>query len=277
MTDKTEVTEIPINKIRPAPWQPRETFEKEAIKTLGESLKEKGIIQPIVVRRNKTGDGYQIIAGERRWRAWEYTGKTTIPAVIKDVDDFTAKELSFIENRQREDLTVNEIEKSVYDMWIEGFKLGRYTSYADMRRQTGEPDEVISGIVKAFSEKNSLKNAKRLTPDIIDKATYTDFSITRPLENNPEARAELLKIRVEDPDKLKKAEARTVSKAISEAPQQTGIWYIANVLPENKRHQRHNRNVYYTHISGKRSHFKREFSPCTSGSKYSIEINGTIW
>lgn len=216
MSNKTEVTEIPINKIRPAPWQPRETFEKEKIAALGESLKEKGIIQPIVVRKNKTGDGYQIIAGERRWRAWEYTGKKTIPAVIKDVDDFTAKELSIIENWHREDLSESEKEKFISNLWIEGFKAGKYTSYSDMMRKTGISESTISRTVEANAERHSLKNSPMAK--VVKNATARDLAETRHLKEVPEAREELLKIRVEKPELLNTEALRNVVKVIKDVP-----------------------------------------------------------
>jgi len=218
MSDKTEVTEIPLNKIKAAPWQPRELFDKDKIKSLGESLKEKGIIQPIVVRKDKTGEGYELIAGERRFRAWSYTGKATIPAVIKDVDDFTAKEISIIENWHREDLTENEKDKFILELWRDGQHTKYNASVTEMGRTVGISPQIISEIIKSDQERNSLKNEKRLTPDILEQTTYTDLAITRALDKNPEARAELLNMRVSSPDLLKKTEARIVSISVSEAP-----------------------------------------------------------
>lgn len=229
MTDKTEVTEIPINKIRPAPWQPRETFEKEKIAALGESLKEKGIIQPIVVRKNKTGDGYQIIAGERRWRAWEFTGKKTIPAVIKDVDDLTAKELSIIENLHREDLNDIEKEKFIFDLWSDGMKAGKYASVADMGRKTSMPEGVLRNLLNGYKDRNSLK----IPMDSRDRLASDDFTVTRALqETSPEARKELLAIRA-DKSKDKYGDVRS-EKIMPQREMRKVVQTIKEAEPEHQ-------------------------------------------
>jgi len=94
--------EVDINKIEPASSQPRRRFEEEKLLELAASIKEYGIIQPIIVR--KENDYYKIIAGERRWRAAKIAGITKIPVVIKDIDEKEAFELALIENLQRADL-----------------------------------------------------------------------------------------------------------------------------------------------------------------------------
>lgn len=224
-----EIKEIPINKIRPAPWQPRETFEKEKIQALGESLKEKGIIQPIVVRKSKNGDGYQIIAGERRWRAWDFTGEKTIPAIIKNVDDFEAKEISIIENWHREDLTGNEKEKYIYQLWEEGGKDGRYKNIAEMAKKTGIGEESLRHIIAAGDEKHAKKSSA-----FVKMATADDLFTTRVLkEVAPEAREELLKFRVETPEKLTRDEMREVVKAVKNAPEKVQT-AVVKLISEEK-------------------------------------------
>ncbi|HBO85017.1 MAG: hypothetical protein A2073_05120 [Deltaproteobacteria bacterium GWC2_42_11] len=103
---------IPAEDIKPNRFQPRKTFEESSLKELAESIMEKGIIEPVIVRRDDTG--YELIAGERRLRAAKLAGLKDIPAVIKDVSDEEAQELAIIENIQREGL--NPIEQA------EGFK-----------------------------------------------------------------------------------------------------------------------------------------------------------
>ena len=100
--------EIDIGIIKPNRYQPRSDFDFEGLKELGESLKRDGFIQPIVVRRD--GEGYEIVAGERRWRAAKSIGLTKIPVVVMDVDDKKLLTLALIENLQRKDL--NPIEKA---------------------------------------------------------------------------------------------------------------------------------------------------------------------
>ncbi|MBO5733805.1 MAG: ParB/RepB/Spo0J family partition protein [Clostridia bacterium] len=104
-TTETEkdVKKIKITQIEPNKTQPRTAFDEEKIEELADSIREYGLIQPIVVKLNKNGF-YTIIAGERRWRACRLAGLKEIPAVIKDVSEQTEKEITLIENIQREDL-----------------------------------------------------------------------------------------------------------------------------------------------------------------------------
>ena len=107
-TSETEGTvELKINDIDPNRTQPRKEFDDEALRALAESIQEHGVLQPILVRPLFMG-GYQIIAGERRWRAARMAGLTTIPAVIRDMDDEAVMEAALIENLQREDLNPME-------------------------------------------------------------------------------------------------------------------------------------------------------------------------
>lgn len=101
------IQEIPIIQIVPNPNQPRTTFDDEALSELAQSIKEVGIVQPLTVR--KIGGQYQIIAGERRYRAAKIAGLTQVPAYIRNVDDEQVLELALVENIQREDLDPIEI------------------------------------------------------------------------------------------------------------------------------------------------------------------------
>lgn len=96
------VRELPVDDIGANPFQPRTRFDDQAIAELAASIKATGVLQPVLVRR--AGDGYQLVAGERRLRATMAAGLRTIPAVVKDVDDREMMELALIENVQREDL-----------------------------------------------------------------------------------------------------------------------------------------------------------------------------
>ena len=100
------VREIEISRIRPNPNQPRIEFGEEAIKELADSIAERGVLQPILLRPQ--GDGYEIVAGERRWRAAQRARLHTIPAIIREIDEATTAELALIENIQREDLNAIE-------------------------------------------------------------------------------------------------------------------------------------------------------------------------
>lgn len=102
------VREVPIEQLKPNPYQPRKTFPKEALEELAQSIKAKGILQPLLVRRAKDGQGYEIIAGERRWRASQIAKLHAVPVVIKEISDRDAVEIGLIENLQREDLNAME-------------------------------------------------------------------------------------------------------------------------------------------------------------------------
>lgn len=99
---------IPIEQIAPNPLQPRERIDPEALKELANSIREQGILQPILVRPD--GQQHQILVGERRWRASQLAGLKTVPAIVHDIDDRTAQEWALLENIQREDL--NPIEEA---------------------------------------------------------------------------------------------------------------------------------------------------------------------
>lgn len=114
------IHEIDINLIMPNKDQPRKVFDVEKISSLGESISEHGLLQPIVLK--KTGGLYEIIAGERRWRACKQIGLKKIPSIIKDVDSSTIAQLALIENLQREDL--NPIEEAMaYHRLIDDYQI----------------------------------------------------------------------------------------------------------------------------------------------------------
>ena len=104
----SNLNEIPIEQIEPNPDQPRREFDETAMKELASSIQTMGIIAPITLRQ-VAPDRYQIIAGERRWRASQMAGLTTIPAYIRTVEDENVMELALVENIQREDLNAIEI------------------------------------------------------------------------------------------------------------------------------------------------------------------------
>lgn len=107
VTDDDVVKEVDISELRTNPYQPRKQFDSEALEELTESIKEHGIIQPLVVR--KSIHGYEIVAGERRFRAGKKAGLTKVPVVIRDYTDEQMMEIALIENLQREDLNPMEI------------------------------------------------------------------------------------------------------------------------------------------------------------------------
>jgi len=114
------ITEIPIDELRPNPYQPRRVFDEAALAELAQSIREHGVVQPIIVRKGIKG--YDIVAGERRWRAAKLAGLTKIPAVIKVFTEEQVMQVALIENLQREDLNPIEIAQA-YQKLMETFKL----------------------------------------------------------------------------------------------------------------------------------------------------------
>ncbi len=112
------VLEIDISKIKPNPNQPRKNFDEEALQELAASIKVHGIVQPIVLNQEPNGE-YMIIAGERRWRAANLCGLKTVPAIIKNYTDKQVKEISIIENLQREDLNPIEAARAIKQLMDE--------------------------------------------------------------------------------------------------------------------------------------------------------------
>src|SRR5262245_33210290 len=117
---RDRVQRIPLDRIRPCPFQPRKEFTAEALQELADSIQAQGIIQPLVVRPRP--DGFELIAGERRWRAAQKLGWKEIPAIVREADDRAALELALIENLQRENLNPLE-EAQGYAELIEKFLL----------------------------------------------------------------------------------------------------------------------------------------------------------
>ena len=116
-----KIIEIEVEKLRSGKFQPRKNFLDKELKELSDSIRAQGIIQPIIVRTLQ-GNSYEIIAGERRWRAAKLAGLLTVPAIIKDIDDMTASAFALIENIQSEDLNVIE-EAKAYEVFYNKFKM----------------------------------------------------------------------------------------------------------------------------------------------------------
>ena len=118
-TSKKEdgIIELKINEIEPDINQPRKTFDDEKLQELADSIKEHGVIQPIIVTKKE--DYYQIIAGERRWRASKKAGMKTIPAIIREYDEKKIREISLIENIQRQNLNPIETAKAIKELMDE--------------------------------------------------------------------------------------------------------------------------------------------------------------
>ncbi|MDD2620432.1 MAG: ParB/RepB/Spo0J family partition protein [Syntrophomonadaceae bacterium] len=151
--DIQQVCQLSPAVIKAAKEQPRKNFDQEALQELADSIREHGMLQPILVRPNK--DGYEIIAGERRFRAAQVAGLTSIPAIIREIDDTKAAEISLVENIQRDDLTVleegyayrNMIDSYGYTQEMLAAKIGKSRAHvANTVRILTLPPEIIKMI-----------------------------------------------------------------------------------------------------------------------------------
>src|SRR5262245_15943934 len=104
-TGGSSVARLPVEQIHPDRANPRKAFDDTAITELAQSLRQQGVLQPLLVRRDPRGGGYKLIAGERRWRAAQKAGLKEVPAIVREASDAEAYELALVENIQREDLS----------------------------------------------------------------------------------------------------------------------------------------------------------------------------
>ncbi|MBR6021023.1 MAG: ParB/RepB/Spo0J family partition protein, partial [Kiritimatiellae bacterium] len=146
------VVRIPLAKIAKSPWQARRHFGEEELAGLSASIREHGVLQPVLVRRKD--DGYELIAGERRFRAAEAAGLAEIPAQIKDTTDEAAMALALIENIQREDLNLIE-EAEGYRMLLRDFGLTQEEASARL----GKPRATIANALRLLDLSDELKRA----------------------------------------------------------------------------------------------------------------------
>ncbi|HEY2207720.1 MAG TPA: ParB/RepB/Spo0J family partition protein [Gaiellaceae bacterium] len=138
----SELLEIPVDAIHPNPRQPRRRFEPEAASGLAESVRRQGVIQPLLVRPRGIG-GYEIVAGERRWRAAREAGRATVPAVVRDADDRETLLLGLVENVAREQLTPIE-EARAYAVLIDEFSL----SLGEVAERVGRSKPSVSNRIR---------------------------------------------------------------------------------------------------------------------------------
>jgi len=146
---QAQIREVPVSKILPNPAQPRLSYDEESLTELADSIREHGVLQPILVR--PAGTKYELIAGERRWRASGMAGRETIPAIVAEFDEQTALEVSIIENLQREDVSPLE-EAAMFRRMTETFgysvrqlaqKVGKDKGYVENRlRLSDAPGDV---------------------------------------------------------------------------------------------------------------------------------------
>ena len=147
---RDSVVDLKINDISPNNGQPRKVFNDESLNELASSIEENGVIQPIIVQRK--GDGYRIVAGERRWRAARIAGLTVIPAIVRDLTDRETMEQALIENIQREDL--NPIEEAAAMQNL--LKTHRLTQ-EQLAKKLGKPRATIANTIRILNLDESLQ------------------------------------------------------------------------------------------------------------------------
>jgi ParB family chromosome partitioning protein len=191
---------VDIDDLVPNPFQPREEFDKESIGELADSIKSVGEIQPIIVRKQKKG-GYQIIAGERRWRAAKFARLTEVPVLIKDTAEENVLLESLIENLHRKDLESVERENAIYDLW----KTGRWKTQSELGKALGKTNFWVGSNISAALLRREEKIPADVSTRMIDS--------TAALEKE-ERRQIIEKVRREEiPEKDVREFARVVKEA----------------------------------------------------------------
>ena len=150
----------PIGNVRPNPNQPRREFDEQAMLELAQSVEREGIIQPIIVRRTSPGE-YQIIAGERRWRAATLAGLTEVPVIVREADDQKVLELAIVENIQREDLNPIELATAFERMAAE-----LSLSHDEIGQKTGKDRATVTNSIRLLqlpAQVQALVSTRKLT------------------------------------------------------------------------------------------------------------------
>ena len=163
---QAQMREVPVSRILPNPAQPRLSYDEESLTELADSIREHGVLQPILVR--PSGTKYELIAGERRWRASGMVGRETIPAIVVEFDEQTALEVSIIENLQREDVSPLE-EAAMFRKMTETFgysvrqlaqKVGKDKGYVENRLRLSDAPADIRELVSL--RKDTISHAYEL-------------------------------------------------------------------------------------------------------------------
>ncbi len=197
------LSELPIDKIQRGEYQPRKHFDEEALQELANSISAQGVIQPIVVR--KEGSHYELIAGERRWRASQLAGLQSIPAVIKQIDTQSAAAIALIENIQREDLNPLE-ESAALQRLIDDFSL----THMQVAEAVGRSRVAVSNLLRLLELVEPVK-------ELVNKSLLS-MGHARALLALPEHdQAEIARIVVNRGLSVRETEA-LIKKTLSPAP-----------------------------------------------------------
>lgn len=151
VSEHERVEELQLDDIRSNPYQPRKHFDQEALQELADSIKQSGVFQPVIVRKS-TVKGYELIAGERRVRASQLAGKSTIPAIVRDINEEQMIEIAVLENLQREDLSPME-EAEAYSVLMEKLNL----TQAEVAERMGKSRPYIANYLRLLTLPEEVK------------------------------------------------------------------------------------------------------------------------
>lgn len=213
-TPKEDIVEIKVSELRSNPYQPRQTFDQEKLVELANSIKEFGVLEPIIV--TKSIKGYEIVAGERRSKACELVGIETIPAIIKDFTDEEMMQIALLENIQRENLSAIE-EAEAYNNLIKALnitqeelakKIGKSRSYVtNMLGLLSLPESVKYEILHGYISMGHAKILSKLEDEMLIKELVekikNDHISVRELENianNPDYKRKKAIVRIKEPN-----------------------------------------------------------------------------
>ncbi len=212
------IEEIPISELRANPYQPRKVFEEEALNELAESIRVHGVFQPIIVK--KSIKGYEIIAGERRFRASKIAGLKTIPAIVKDFSDDEMMQIALLENLQRENLTAIE-EAKAYKEIIESMNITQ--------------DELAKKVGKSRSHVTNILGLLKLPASVQDMVLYNKISM---------GHARVLS-KLDDPQRQEDLAQKVIDEDLS-------VRNLENMLSKNfekeERHVKKTQNNEYKYI-----------------------------
>ncbi len=183
-----EIVDLPLTELRPNPYQPRKIFDDEALDELASSIKVHGVFQPIIVK--KTIKGYDIVAGERRYRASKKAGLTTIPAIVKEFSDDDMMNIALLENLQREDLSAIE-EATAYKAMLDSYQITQ--------------EELANKVGKSRSHITNMLGLLKLPKSVQDLVLYNKLSM---------GHARVLS-KLEDPAKIEELADKVIKEDLS--------------------------------------------------------------
>lgn len=196
-----KIERIAVGQLAPNQYQPRQEFGSTALNELADSIKEYGVLQPLIVTQNPSGKGYMLIAGERRWRASKLAGLSHVPAIVRSAKDLERLEIALIENVQRVDLSPLEQAES-----IEHLHRQFGTSYTEIAKRLGKASSTVNNIVRLMQLPDKAKEALRA-----GKISEGHARAVLSLKDNPDKQQELLGCIIKHSWTVRQAEQFVVS------------------------------------------------------------------